>query len=235
MKKLSLKLFLLLALLIILLNLIFSLFNDLQLLRIVRLITTVLFLLFFIYLKLHKSLMFTLTFLLLLLSDIGILYYENKWLCYLRFVAFIIIHILLSYHIFNRFYFKKIKPIVVVAFLVFFVSCIFLVVKLKSVIDFNVFGEIHEYLYYVYTITITALIFLSTIYSLVNNTIRSDIFFAMIVSFLISDILLMVGYYLDFFLILQIERFFQVMAMTMLLYYVVIYNTIDTNNTEDLL
>ena len=104
-------------------------------------------------------------------------------------------------------------------------SFLFLVFKLKNVLDLNTFGIIQEYLYYVYAAVIIILIILSIFNSLSIESKRSEVFFAIVMSFLLSDVLLMIGYYQNYFFALQIERFFQISAISMLFYYVfVLFN-----------
>lgn len=235
MKKLNIKSFLLLTIGIFLINIIVSLFNDLQLLRTARLATTLFYVFYFLSLKLYKNIVFTFVFVLIFLSDLGLYYYENEWFCYLRFVSFIVMHILLSCHIYNKSYFKTLKPLVLFTFLIFFLSIVFLIPNLKSILDLNTFGKIQEYLYYIYSLTITILILLTVIYNLNNTSKRVEVFFGMVVSFFVSDILLMVGYYQNFFLVIQIERFFKVLTMFMLVYYVVLLRNNEHLNSEKLI
>jgi len=221
-KRIHIPSFLITISVLALVNVILSCFLELQELRIVRLVTTIIFFGWFLKFKFLKKGLFTLVFALLVLSDLGIFFYENKWFCFLRFISFILFQILLSFHILKRTRIKKLKPIALGALLVLFISCLFLVINLSSILDFTVFGIVHQLLFYLYTITTLVLIFLSVFYNLEDYSKKADMFFGAIVSFLVSDILLMVGYYQDFYVAIQIERFFHIVAIALLLYYVIL-------------
>lgn len=233
MKAPSFKILLFLLFFVVALNIFVSLFKDLQMLRLARIATTIFYFGYFLYLKLYKSILFTTVFTLLVLSDIGIFNYENIWFCYLRFISFIVFNIILSYHVFKKSFLKTPNIFILITGLVLSISCLLLVIKLKDILDLNLFGFIHESLYYIYTATTFVLIILSVIYSLSSTTKKSDVFFALVVGFLISDILLMIGYYQDLFLVIQIERFFQVLAITMLLYYVILLSKNKETSNQD--
>lgn len=203
-------------------NIILSLFLELQELRVVRILTTVIFFGWFLKFKLSKKKLFSLVFLLLVLSDIGIFFYENKWFCFLRFVSFIAINLILSFHIFNRAYIKKLKPFAIVIILVLFISCSLLVISLEDLLDFSIFGMVHEFLFYLYTLSTFLLMLFSVLFSLNDYSKKSDIFFGAVIAFLVSDILLMVGYYQDIYLVIQIERVVQILAIALLLYYILL-------------
>ncbi|MFK7831791.1 MAG: hypothetical protein AB8B52_00810 [Winogradskyella sp.] len=133
-------------------------------------------------------------------------------------------NLLLSYHLFNKSFFKKLKPFALAVIFVIFLSCVFLIENLAQLIDFTVFGRFHEFLYYFYTLTTFLLVFLTVVYNLNEYSKKMDVFLATVVAFLASDILLMIGYYEDLYIVIQIERFFQIMAIALLIYYVVLFD-----------
>lgn len=216
--------FLIITIVLIALNIAAGFLFEMQGLRVVRIATTLIFFIGFLSLRLKHKRLFSIILALILLSDVGLFNYENKWFCFLRFVTYIIMNLLLSYHLFNKSFFKKLKPFALAVIFVIFLSCVFLIENLAQLIDFTVFGRFHEFLYYFYTLTTFLLVFLTVVYNLNEYSKKMDVFLATVVAFLASDILLMIGYYEDLYIVIQIERFFQIMAIALLIYYVVLFD-----------
>lgn len=222
MDKIYFRHFILVASILTIINAAIVVCFDLQTTRIARIITTVLFFLWFLKLNLPKNNFFVSVFVILVLSDLGILFYENKWFCYLRFISFMALYMLLSYHVIGNLKVGKIKPFTFFVIGVLLISCIFLIYSLNDIIDFETYGHIFEVIYYTYCVIAFGLVLLSILHSINSSSNKSDVFTGVVVAFVISDVLLILGYYQDFFLALQIERVFQIFGIALLLYYSVL-------------
>ena len=214
---------------LLLINVVSSMYLDLVGMRPVRVATTLILFIYFLFLKIEKRTFPIIAFSLLLLADIVLLGYENRWFCFLRFIIFIIIYSLLLVHIFNKEILKKIKPLPFVIIAVLFISCLYLITYLSDFIDFSIFGQTHKVLYYVYAVLNLLLILCTAVYSLYDFSKKTDVFLGAIVSFLISDLLLIIGYYSESYLAIQVERFFHIAAIGLITYYIVLFNTRKKN------
>ncbi len=76
-----------------------------------------------------------------------------------------------------------------------------------------------EILFIIYAFALLVLVICSVLNSLNDYTKQSDVFFGLVVSFLLSSILLVIAYYQGYHLAMQFERLFQILAMALLLYY----------------
>ncbi|MFK7831790.1 MAG: hypothetical protein AB8B52_00805 [Winogradskyella sp.] len=210
--------------LLILINVVLAQSFDLQEWRITRSITTVIIFGWFLSFKVKKKLFFSLIFALLLIADLALLDYEAKWFCFLRFITFIIINALLCVHLSKKISVKQLTPFVLVTIFILFVSCIFLAIQLSELIDFTIFGLFHEVLFYTYALSTFLLVLFTVLTSLNDYSKKNDIFLGAIIAFFLSDVLLMIGYYEQFYLAFQIDCFFHILAMALLIYYVVLCN-----------
>ncbi|WP_282044367.1 hypothetical protein [Winogradskyella flava] len=216
--------FIILLSILICANLIVSSYVNMEQLRIPRIMTTVILFLWFLNLELERRTLSIMAFSLVLIADITLVGYENKWFCFLRFITFIVINSLLIAHIFKPKFLKNVKAIPLIMILVLFVSCLLMIKYLSEFIDFSVFGMAHEVLYYIYAVTTLLLVLSTVLHSLNDYSKKIDIFLSAVVSFLISDLLLIIGYYSDSYLAIQVERVFHIAAIGLIIYYVILFN-----------
>lgn len=216
--------FLILTILLVLTNVLCSLFMNMEALRIVRVSTSLALYVSFLVMSFSIRRPFVLSLGLVLLADISLLNYENKWFCFLRFITFIVFNILLTFHIFKRQYIHKFKIIPTFVITILFIACLFMIEFLSKFFDFTLFGEVHQYLYYIYALSTLILILGTVIHSMKDYSRKIDLFLGAVWSFLVSDLLLIIGYYQNWYLAIQIERAFHILAIYLIINYVALLN-----------
>ena len=222
MSRKNLYLFFIVTLILGVISVISTFFLEMEAIRMSRVVTTIIFFLLFLKFKWYKIKLFFAVFLLFILADIGIVFFEDKWFCYLKLISTILAYFSLSTHVFLKIDFKNLKIFPSIVIGVLSISHIFLVFHFRKIIEMQMHGVLHEILFYGYSLAATMFLLSSIMYNISSDSRKADVFLGMNITFFLSDVLLMLAYYQGFFVTIQIEPIFHVLSLMLFLRYVIL-------------
>ncbi|TYB80317.1 hypothetical protein ES676_01210 [Bizionia saleffrena] len=194
-------------------------FYGLDVSRRACLISNLVLLCFFLAYRGFKNKKLLIAFLFLILGDILMLNFENIINKNLTLLSIIIGYSFISLHIFLKINKIKTKKGLFRVVAVSLTALTIMLVTIIDVVDFKLSGIIHKLLFYIYGIAIIFMLILVSIYNFRYYSLQSTLCVYFVLGLFLSDIFVLIAYYLDFEIFYFPNRIFYLLGTSMLVWY----------------
>lgn len=216
------NLLLILTVVMIVVN-IFAIYQyDLQAVRLFRSVTSFIFLVTFVILGGFKKKLMFFALLFFFISDLFINRYDQIVYNNLTSVASTLGYLFIGYYIFPKFKLVSIKKRIVVLFLVIILISAYMFYEVIGLMSASLNNTWHQYLYYLYSLVLLALLILVGNYNFRYNSTQSTYCMFFVFSFVVSDLFAAISYYLGIPMFYYPTRFFYVLGLGLLTAYAVL-------------
>lgn len=210
------------TLLLLLFNLIVTSAYDYTYLRLGRVITIIIFFIMFLFYDGYNIKRLFYAFLLLVISEFGILFYEHNIMWNVKFICTMSAYALIISYLYPKVKNIKLNITSAILFIVLIASNILMLMTVKTYAGIHINGMINELVFYSCGITLLTMVWLTVAYSFRSDSIRSSIILGAVLGFFISDVLVAIAYYLKLFYVYYAERIIAILALMLLLIFSVL-------------
>lgn len=197
-------------------NAIIILKDDIVYLRIARFITVTLFFLFPLLKGKFKNKSLLLAFANLIIADFCMVFYDIPIFSQLKFLFSAIACMFLLSNLITKIDFSKLNSFSVLFASVVLICTVFVLTNALGMAGNKLHGFSHEILFSIYGITLILFLVASVIYYQIETSFMSNVLLGMAVLFMLSDVCLVIAFYLNKFHVFQFANVFYFIGVSLL-------------------